>query len=214
MLENVSINTHSSIKIVSKDNIVFYFDPFKISEETHDANYILITHSHYDHFSPEDILKIKNDNTKIVVTTDLFEQAVDLGFAENDIQFALPNAHYKFDSIEFDTIPAYNKLKEFHPRKNGWIGYIIKLDDITYYIAGDTDYSHEAGLVKCDVALLPIGGTYTMDAEEAAKLANVIQPKIAVPTHYGSIVGSPKDGDIFVSLLDKDIECVKLIDFK
>lgn len=212
MLENVSINTHSSIKITC-NNIVLYFDPFKIPEDFHDADYILITHSHYDHFSPEDINKVKKESSRIIVTTDLFDKAVSLGFAEDNITIALPNAHYKVGSIEFDTIPAFNKLKIFHPRKNGWIGYIIKLNDITYYIAGDTDFSHEASHVKCDVALLPIGGTYTMDAKEAAKLANTIMPKIAVPTHYGSIVGSPEDGDKFSSLLNKEIECVKLINF-
>lgn len=213
MLENVSINTHSSIKVIAKDGSTIYFDPFKIPEESNDADYIFITHSHYDHFSPEDILKIKKMNSKIVVTTDLFQKAVDLGFQEEDIQIALPNTHYVIGSIEFDTIPAYNKIKEFHPRKNGWIGYIINIDNTIYYIAGDTDYSLEASMVKCDVAMLPIGGTYTMDPEEAAKLANVIHPKYVVPTHYGSIVGSPEDADIFISLVDKEIECIKLIHF-
>ena len=213
MLENVKIFTHSSIKIETKDHFVLYFDPFRIPEEFHDADYILITHSHYDHFSPEDINKVKKENTKIVITTDLFDKTVSLGFNEDDITIALPNAHYKVENIEFDTIPAFNKLKEFHPRKNGWIGYIIKLNDVTYYVAGDTDYSHEASRVECDVALLPIGGTYTMNAEEAAKLANDIHPKIAVPTHYGSIVGSPEDADKFCSLLNKEIECIKLIQF-
>ena len=213
MLENVSINTHSSIKITTKDNKNIYFDPFKIPEDINDADYIFITHSHYDHFSPEDIQKIKKDSSKIIVKTDLFDKAVALGFNEDNVLIALPNAHYAIDSLEFDTIPAYNKLKIFHPRKNGWIGYIIKLDDITYYIAGDTDYSYESALVKCDVAFLPVGGTYTMNHKEAAKLANVIRPKIAVPTHYGSIVGSPEDGDNFAKLLYKEIECVKLINF-
>ena len=90
---------------------------------------------------------------------------------------------------------------------------LSNIDNTIYYIAGDTDYSLEASMVKCDVAMLPIGGTYTMDPEEAAKLANVIHPKYAVPTHYGSIVGSPEDADIFISLVDKEIECIKLIHF-
>ena len=213
MLENVKINTHSSIKIVTKNNTIIYFDPFKIPEDTNDADYIFITHSHYDHFSPEDIIKIKKEDTKIIVTTDLFDKAVSLGFNKDNITIALPNAHYKVELIEFDTIPAYNQTKEFHPRKNGWIGYIIKLDDITYYIAGDTDYTSEASQIKCDVALLPIGGTYTMNPEEAAELANAIKPKVAVPTHYGSIVGSPIDGDKFATYLDQEIECIKLINF-
>ena len=213
MLENVSIFTHSSIQITAADETKIYFDPFGITDELNDADYIFITHSHYDHFSPEDILKVKKENSKIVITSDLSQKAKDLGFKEENVQIALPDTHYILGAIEFDTIPAYNQTKEFHPRKNGWIGYIINIDNTIYYIAGDTDYSLEASMVKCDVAMLPIGGTYTMDPEEAAKLANVIHPKYVVPTHYGSIVGSPEDADIFISLVDKEIECIKLIHF-
>ena len=213
MLENVSIFTHSSIQITAADGTKIHFDPFGITDELNDADYIFITHSHYDHFSPEDILKVKKENSKIVVTSDLSQKAKDLGFKEENVQIALPNTHYILGAIEFDTIPAYNQTKQFHPLKNGWIGYIVNIDNVKYYIAGDTDYTSEAASVKCDVAMLPIGGTYTMNPHEAAKLANAIHPKYVVPTHYGSIVGTPEDADIFISLVDKDINCVKLIHF-
>lgn len=119
----------------------------------------------------------------------------------------LPNSKYDFDDLQFSSVPAFNKLKSFHPRKNNWVGYVINLDNLIFYITGDTDYSYEATLVKCDVLMLPIGGTYTMNFSEAAKLANKIHPKIAIPTHYGTIVGNKDDGNRFKELLDSDIEC-------
>ena len=109
-----------------------------------------------------------------------------------------------------ETIPAYNKNKNFHPKSKNWVGYIIEMENTRYYIAGDTDYTKEASKVKCDVAFLPIGGTYTMDYIEAAALANKIKPKFVVPTHYGTIVGNPEDGILFKDLINDKIQCVIL----
>ena len=103
------------------------------------------------------------------------------------------------DGLEFDAIPAYNSLKPFHPRSAGWVGYILHIDGKRIYIAGDTDATKEAKDVKCDIALVPIGGTYTMDAKKAAELINVIRPDVAIPTHYGSIVGSEEDAKVFAA---------------
>ena len=113
--------------------------------------------------------------------------------------------------IEFETIPSYNTNKKFHPKENGWLGYIVNIDGKNYYIAGDTDITEEAKEVKCDVAFLPCGGTYTMTATEAANLANIMKPEIAVPTHYGAIVGDKDDGKMFISLLNnvKGVEIIK-----
>ena len=105
-------------------------------------------------------------------------------------------------------MPAYNKNKQFHPKEKEWVGYIIKMEGTTYYIAGDTDYTKEASKVKCDVAFVPIGGTYTMNYVEAAALINKIKPKYVIPIHYGTIVGNPEDGILFKELLDKKIECI------
>ena len=117
----------------------------------------------------------------------------------------------EFGEINFKTIPAYNTNKQFHPRENNWVGYLIELNNITYYIAGDTDITEENKKIKCDIAFVPVGGTYTMDFKEAANLINIIKPKIAIPIHYGCIVGNKEDGINFSKLLNNDIKCKILI---
>ncbi len=204
MLEDIKVLCHSSIKF-DKGQVI-YFDPYKINENYNDADVIFITHSHYDHFSEEDILKVKKEGTKIVVTEDLYDRSVKLGFDEGDILVVKPNGVYEVNNIKFKTIPAYNVNKNFHPKANNWVGYIITLDNVSYYIAGDTDITEENRKVKCDVAFVPIGGTYTMTAEEAANLVNEIKPKIAVPIHYGLIVGTKEDEEVFKTHVNKDIE--------
>ena len=203
MLENIQVLYHSSIKINIEK--VIYIDPFKIEDNCHDADIIFITHSHYDHYSEEDIKKIIKENTKIVVTNDLQETASKLTNEENVISVQ-PNEKYCVAGIIFETIPAYNLNKQFHPKQNNWVGYVIELNGLKYYIAGDTDITDENKKVKCDVAFVPVGGTYTMTAKEAADLINIIKPKMAVPIHYGSVVGTKQDATDFVNLLDKGIE--------
>ncbi len=107
-------------------------------------------------------------------------------------------AFYEVDGIEFDTVAAYNTLKPFHMKGAGWVGYILRLDRKTIYIAGDTDVTKEAKAVKCDIALVPIGGTYTMNAKQAAGLINEIRPDVAIPVHYGSVVGGKRDEETFI----------------
>ena len=203
MLEEIKVLCHSSIKF-EKEKII-YFDPYKINKNYNDADVIFITHSHYDHFSEEDILKVKKENTKIVIPEDLYNRSLELGFKENDILVVMPNKEYEINNIKFKTIPAYNIDKNFHPRANNWVGYIVTLDDVVYYIAGDTDITEENKKVKCDVAFVPIGGTYTMTAKEAANLVNEINPKIAVPIHYGLIVGNKEDEEIFKNNVNSNI---------
>lgn len=205
MLENIEVLYHSSIKINRKDTI--YFDPFKIDKEYHDADIIFITHSHYDHYSEEDILKVRKESTHVVAPVDLLENLLTLGFTKESITTVKPNENYNVNGLTFKTIPAYNTNKSFHPESNNWVGYLLTLNDTIYYIAGDTDITEENKQVKCDVAFVPIGGTYTMDYKEAAELINEIKPKIAVPTHYATIVGSIEDGKNFSKLLNSDIEC-------
>lgn len=203
MLENIHVLYHSSIRI-NKEKVI-YIDPFKIDKIYHDADIIFITHSHYDHYSEEDIKKIIKENTKIIVTNDLQESVSNLINKENIIAVK-PNEKYCIEGISFETIPAYNINKQFHPKQNNWVGYVIELNGIIYYIAGDTDITEENKQIKCDVAFVPVGGTYTMTAKEAASLVNIIKPKIAVPIHYGSVVGTKQDAIDFVDLLDEGIE--------
>ena len=204
MLEGIEVLIHSSIKFY-KGKII-YIDPFKIDRNYSDADYIFITHDHYDHYSEEDISKIIKDNTEIITPESLLEKMLMYGFKEEYITIVKPNMKYEINGIRFETVPAYNITEKFHPKENGWVGYMIELDGIRYYIAGDTDVTEESRKVKCDVAFVPVGGTYTMDCREAADLINEIKPKIAVPIHYGSIVGTNEDAKKFVRMLDNEIQ--------
>lgn len=201
---NIEINCHSSIKM--KGEKVIYIDPFKIEKQANDADIIFITHNHYDHYSEEDIDKVINKNTIIVAP-----ETIEVSYKANEIIKVKPNKKYKVLGIKVETIPAYNTNKKFHPKENNWVGYIIEIEEKRYYIPGDTDITPENEQVKCDVAFIPIGGTYTTDYKEAAELINLIKPKTVIPMHYGCIVGSKEDEVEFKKLLDKDIECEVLI---
>ena len=204
MLENIVVLTHSSIKI-SKNKII-YVDPFNIEKNYNDADIIFITHSHYDHYSEKDIDKVKKDSTFFVVPEDVKMELLKKGINEDQIISVAPNQTEEILGIKVETISAYNVNKKFHPKENSWVGYIIEIDGIRYYIAGDTDINEDNLKVKCDACFVPVGGTYTMNYKEAAQLVNQIKPKIAVPIHYGSIVGTNQDAKEFLSLLDKNIE--------
>lgn len=205
MLENIEVLCHSSIKI-NKGKVI-YIDPFRITKNYNDADIIFITHDHYDHYSEEDIDKIKKQDTIIVAPKKLFTKILEKGFEKDNIITVEPNKKYNVKGINFETIPAYNINKQFHPKENAWVGYIIELEGVKYYIAGDTDITPENKEVKCDVAFVPVGGTFTMNYKEAAELVNEIKPKVAVPIHYGSIVGTEQDAIDFSKLLNSDIEC-------
>ena len=193
MTENIRVLTHSSIKLTGKE--VVYVDPFHIREESHDGDIILITHDHFDHFSPEDIAKVAKTDTLLVVPERMKGQAE--GMPCKKVITVIPGAKEQVDGIEVEAVPAYNREKQFHPKESGWVGYVITLDGTRIYVAGDTDMTPENRAVSCDVAMVPIGGTYTMAAEEAAELVNAIQPKVAIPTHYGSVAGGKEDEAIF-----------------
>lgn len=210
MLKGIESLGHSTIKM-SKCGKVIYIDPYNIKESKNDADYIFITHNHYDHFSEEDIKKVKNNETIIIITEDLYTNTLKLGFNGINIVTVKPNENYQVEGIKFSTIPAYNINKTFHPKENEWVGYIIELEGNKYYIAGDTDITEENKKVKCDVAFIPVGGTYTMDFKEAAHLINEIKPKIAVPIHYGSIVGTNQDATDFIKLLHPSIKGIILM---
>ena len=209
MLENVEVLYHSSIKI--KDNKIIYIDPFKIDKNYNDADIVFITHDHFDHYSEEDIDKVINENTTIIIPEELLTKILRKGINKNAVITVESNKEYMVQGIKFETIPAYNTNKTFHPKENDWVGYIITLDGIRYYIAGDTDITEENRKVKCDVAFVPVGGTYTMNYSEAAELVNIIKPKIAVPIHYGSIVGTKQDATNFIKLLHSSIKGIILM---
>ena len=209
MLENIEVLYHSSIRI-NKEKII-YIDPFKINKNYNDADIIFITHDHYDHYSEEDIDKVINENTTIIIPDELLTKLLRKGINKNAIITVEPNKNYMVQGIKFETISAYNTNKTFHPKENGWVGYIIIINGIRYYIAGDTDITEENKQVKCDVAFVPVGGTYTMNFKEAANLINEIKPKIAIPIHYGSVVGTEQDAIDFIRLLHPEIKGIILM---
>ena len=204
MLENIQVLCHSSIKI--NEGKVIYFDPFKINKKYNDADIIFITHDHYDHYSEEDIDKVIKLDTIIVIPEGMQVKLLKKGIKNSNIITVEPERTYVVEGLKFETIPAYNVNKAFHPKENGWVGYILEIEGIRYYVAGDTDITEENKRVKCDIAFIPVGGTYTMDFKEAAELINEIKPKVTVPIHYGSIVGTSEDAINFQKLLNPEIK--------
>ena len=187
MLTGIEVLCHSSIRI--DKHLIMYIDPFKIKKDYKDADIIFITHSHYDHFSEEDIEKVRKDNTYIVVPEDCLIKCLKMGFEENRILVVEPGQKYELLGINFETVPAYNIEKQYHSRESNWVGYILEINDVHYYIAGDTDITPEA-----------------MNAKEAASLINTIEPQIAIPIHYGEIIGSTDDAQLFKKLVKDSIE--------
>jgi len=189
---------HSGFLIQNGKTI--YVDPFRISEDLPEADIILITHSHYDHCSIEDIKKIAKNGTIIICTADSQSKFrhIDLKL---DLKLIEPGKKIEFEegNLKIWAVPAYNLNKSFHEKAEDWIGYILELGEVLIYHAGDTDNIPEMKHIKdIDIALLPIGGSVTMNAGEAASAAIVLKPKLAIPMHWGSIVGNKNDADIFV----------------
>jgi L-ascorbate metabolism protein UlaG (beta-lactamase superfamily) len=197
MIKNIHWLGHDTFKVVGEK--VIYTDPFKIKKKD-TANIILITHEHFDHCSPEDVKKIQDPNTVIVATSDCAQKL------SGKIKIVKPGEKMNVEGIEIEAVPAYNTNKQFHTKDKGWVGYIFTVQGQRIYIAGDTDYIPEMKNFKVDIALLPVSGTYVMTADEAVKAALDMKPKVAIPMHYGSIVGSEKDAKRFAESLKGKIE--------
>jgi len=178
---------HASFMIKTKD-IVIHIDPYA-GEPAEKADIILVSHDHYDHFSREKITKIMTDDTAILSSRK--------ASSEMDGIVALNAGDTRqLDNISIKAVAAYNTSKPFHPKGAG-IGFVIEAEGKKVYFAGDTDLIPEMKQIKADVVILPVGGTYTMNAEEAAKAVEIINPKIAIPMHYGSVAGTIDDAEAF-----------------
>ncbi len=191
-MENLFWIGHASFYIKNKAGLNIFIDPFNISEETakNKADVILITHAHFDHCSKKDIEKIATQDTEIIAAPGCLSE---LDYKK--LKIIQPNESLSVKGIEIETVPAYNIKKErvqFHPKSNNWVGYIIDVDGTKIYHAGDTDFIDEMNGLKSkniEFALLPMGGTYTMDEEEAVEAAKAINAKFIVPMHYKNLLG-------------------------
>lgn len=201
MVKNIHWLGHDTFKIMGEK--VIFTDPFKIRKNDK-ADIILITHEHHDHCSPEDVRKIQGPETVIVTTADCASKM------SGNIRIVKAGDRINVGGIDIEVVPSYNTNKQFHTKDRGWVGYIFTVKGQRLYIAGDTDYIPEMKTFKADIALLPVSGIYVMTAEEAVQAALDINPKIAIPMHYGSIVGSDKDARKFAESLKGKIEVVIL----
>lgn len=217
-LENIRVLTQSAIRIQSKDGVVIYLDPFSLTdaEAAHDADYVFITHAHFDHFSPEDIARVAGDHTELVAPASMGAEvarvADEIGAAVHLLQ---AGGQLELPGVAVEAVPAYNvepERLEMHPQTNGWLGYALTVDGVRYYAAGDTDQNPDNERVACDVALVPIGGTYTCDPHQAAAFVNTLSPKAVVPIHYGSIVGAPEDFDAFAAEVAPGIQVARKVE--
>ena len=192
---------HDAIRI--DGSTVVFFDPFQISAAK-PADLILISHDHFDHNSPEDVAKIQKKDS-IIITN-----AASAKKLTGEIKVVAPGDKVSVKGVEIEVGPAYNTNKDFHPKAAGNLSFVVTLDGVRYYHAGDTDFIPEMKHLDVDIAFLPVSGTYVMTAEEAVQAAKAIKPKIAVPMHYGSIVGSEEDAEKFKKALDGETEVVIL----
>jgi L-ascorbate metabolism protein UlaG (beta-lactamase superfamily) len=176
-----------------------YFDPYQLSSGPK-ADLILISHDHFDHCSPEDVAKIQKPKTVIVTEKDSAKKL------KGDVRVVKPGDTLTVEGIKIEAVPSYNTDKDFHPRKNAWLGFVVEVDGVRIYHAGDSDFIPEMKNLKVDIALLPVSGTYVMTAEQAVQAALAVNPKLAIPMHYGAIVGDEQDAVHFKKALAGKVE--------
>lgn len=200
--ENIHWLGHDAFRIAGEQTI--YIDPWKLPKDAPKADIILITHDHYDHCSPEDVAKIRKEDTVIVTIKAAASKL------KGNVQIVKPNESLAVKEVPIETVPAYNVDKAFHPKAAGHVGFIVTVGGQRIYHAGDTDLIPEMEDIKTDIALIPVSGTYVMTAEEAAQAAERIRPQIAIPMHFGEIVGSKRDAELFRQLCPPDVQVVIL----
>jgi len=181
---------HASFRLRGSRTI--YIDPWKIPGDMRDGDIVLVTHGHYDHLSMEDIGRIAKREATVVIPA-----TIERKVSWPKVVTVAPGQTVTVEGIRIEAVAAYNIDKHFHPRVEQWVGYVVDLDGIKVYHTGDTDLIDEFRTVRCDIVLLPVSGTYVMNAREAVEAVKILQPKIAIPMHYGDIVGDKKDALYF-----------------
>jgi len=197
MLTKIKWLGHSSVRIEAGK--VIYIDPWKI-KMGQKADLILISHTHHDHLSPADIKKIQKEETVIIASSDAASQL------SGDVRVLKPGQEVTVHGVTVQAIPAYNIGKAYHPKASQWIGFLLTVEGKTIYYGGDTDLIPEMQSIRADIVILPVGGTYTMTAKEAAEAVNLIRPEVAIPIHYGDIVGTLEDAIQFKGLCKIPVE--------
>ena len=194
---------HASFKICHEDTVI-YIDPWKLKESPGDATLVFVSHSHYDHYSPGDIAKVSGPDTKLIASADVVAK-------EKAGEAIMPGLMIELEGVRVRGVAAYNPDKAFHPKSNNWVGFLIEIGSKQIYYAGDTDLTEQIKNLKdiIDVALLPVGGTYTMNAEEAAEATKYIKPALAIPYHWGDIIGGQEDAEKFAALAECEVKILK-----
>ncbi len=181
---------HASFRIAGAEGVV-YIDPWKLTDSPHDADVVFVSHSHHDHCSADDVAKVSKDATAVIAPAETIAKLA----CANAVA---PGENITIKGITIEAVAAYNVSKSFHPRSNNWCGAVLTLEGKRIYYAGDTDLIDEmSDLTDVDLALLPVGGTYTLDAARAAEACRAIGAKAAIPYHWGDIVGSVSDAEQF-----------------
>jgi L-ascorbate metabolism protein UlaG (beta-lactamase superfamily) len=188
---------HDSIRFQDKKTV--YFDPFQIAAGP-PADLILISHDHFDHCSPEDVAKIQTKDTFILTEPESAKKLT------GRVETMRPGDVRQWEGFTIEAVPSYNTDKDFHPKKNNWLGFVLTVEGVRIYHPGDADFIPEMKSLKADIAFLPVSGTYVMTARQAAEAARAIKPQIAVPMHYGAIVGSEQDAAEFKKLLQGEVD--------
>ncbi|WP_165452292.1 MBL fold metallo-hydrolase [Paenibacillus thalictri] len=203
LLKGVQLFKQSMVKLTGEK--VIYVDPYKVDGEPKDGDIIFITHTHGDHFSLNEIAKVAKKDATIVFPAGELDKLADTAFEKVG---SAPNQEGTVKGISYKAVPAYNTKTNNHPKEKAWVGYIIKVNGASYYMAGDTDLIPEMKDIHADVAFLPMGGTYTMAYEEAAQAANLIHPHIVVPYHYADVVGTREDALKFIDAIEPGITSI------
>ena len=197
MLENITWLGHDAFKIAASK--IIYLDPFELVGDLEPAHVICITHEHHDHCSPDDVAKIRREDTVVVAAENC------RGMLDGDVRYVKAGDTVTIGELSIEAIPAYNVNKKFHPREAGGVGYVLTVDGTTIYHAGDSDPIPEMEGLEVDIAMLPVSGVYVATADEAVEAANKIRPKLVIPMHYGSIVGSRADAERFKELWSGEV---------
>jgi L-ascorbate metabolism protein UlaG (beta-lactamase superfamily) len=189
---------HASV-LLKDGSFTVYVDPWKIGSGLPAADFILITHDHHDHYSGPDIKALLKKGTRVIapMPTPLVTDFISSGDT------------LRFGPVSISAVPAYNIEKKFHPRANRWVGYVITLSGTRIYNAGDTDFIPEMREIDVDTALIPVGGTYTMDSLEAARAVDAMKVRVVIPTHFGDIVGSRADAESFAGNTKKEVRILE-----